>query len=227
MIEPKNPATLEESPAGQPEAASAIQEVDSQPRPLDESRVQEIVKKSMTETMSEFYKQQKSQMDKQEARIKKEVQSQIESLKKIGIDVSDDMAKNIETIKRQEIVTESQSDGLSDDAGQQTPPDQSTKDPVILAAMREVETLEKSYGFELDQTDPEAGMIDHTSPFKFTKSYEKAMEAKKERLESEGNLPDNPLAQIPTSGGGSTPGNKLNNMNIDDVWEQAQKTMRR
>jgi hypothetical protein len=70
-------------------------------------------------------------------------------------------------------------------------------------------------------------MIDHTSPFKFTKTYEKAMEAKKERLESEGNLPDKPLSQIPTSGGGSTPGNKLNNMNIDDVWEQAQKSMRR
>jgi hypothetical protein len=53
------------------------------------------------------------------------------------------------------------------------------------------------------------------------------MEAKKERLESEGNLPDNPLAQIPTGVGSATPGNKLNNMNIDDVWEQARKTMRR
>lgn len=227
MIEPKNLATLEEKPEGQPEAASAMQEVDSQPKPLDENRVKEIVKQSTKESMNEYYRLQKQQMDKQEARIKKEVQTQIESLKKIGIDVSDDMAKNIETIKRQEIVTESQTDDLSEEAGQQPKPDQSTKDPVILAAMREVEALEKSYGFELIESDPEAGMIDHTSPFKFTKSYEKAMEAKKERLESEGNLPDNPLAQIPTGVGSATPGNKLNNMSIDDVWEQARKSMRR
>ena len=144
-----NPVTFVEQPEGQPEVQSAIQEVDSQPQPLTEVRVQEIVKKSMTESMSEFYRLQKQQMDKQEARIKKDVQSQIEGLKKIGVDVTDEMATNIEKLKRQEIVTEFQNDGLSQEAGQQPTPDQSSTDPVVQAAMKEVESLEKTFGFEL------------------------------------------------------------------------------
>ena len=222
-----NPVTFDDQPAGQSAVESAMQATDSQPETITKEVVEGIVKKSMTETMNEFYKQQKSQLDKQESRIKKEVQSQIDSLKKIGIDVTDDMAQSIENVKRQEIVTESQSDGLSEEAGQQPKPDQSSNDPIVQAAMKEVEVLEKAYGFELDEKDPEASMIDHTSPFKFTKSYEKAMEAKKDRLETAGQLPENPLAQIPIGGGSSTPGNKLNNMSIDDVWEQARKSMRR
>ena len=222
-----NPVTFEEQTAGQPDAESAMQATDSQPKVLDENRVQEIVKKSMTETMSEFYKQQKSQMDKQESRIRKEVQSQIDSLKKIGIDVTPEMETSIENVKRQEIVTESQSDDLQNNAGQQSSPDTSNNDPRIQAAAREVETLEKQYGIELDQSDPEASMIDHTSLARFARTYEKALEAKKERLETAGQMPKNPLAQIPTGGGGGTPGNPLNNMSIDDVWEQAKKSMRR
>ena len=221
------PVTFDEQTAGQPEAESAMQDVDSQPRPLDENRVMEIVKQSTKESMNEFYRLQKQQMDKQESRIKKEVQTQIDSLKKIGVEVTDEMATSIENVKRQEIVTEFQNDGLPQEAGQQPTPDQSPNDPIIQAAMKEVSALEKEFGFELDQSDPEASMIVHTSPFKFTKSYEKAMEAKKERLESEGKMPTHPLAQTPTSGGGGTPGNPLNNMDIDQVWEQAQKTMRR
>lgn len=216
-----NPATFIEQPAGQPAVESAIQANDSQPLPLDENRVQEIVKKSMTETMNEFYKQQKSQMDKQEARLKNEVKSQIESLKKMGIDVTEDIAQNIENIKRQEIVTESQNGGLSDNAGQQNSPDQPNNDPVIQAAMKEVEVLEKAYGFELDEADPEAKMLDHTSLFKFGKTYELAMEAKKERLANAGQLPKNPLAQIPIGGGGTQPGNPLKGMNPMEKFSKA------
>jgi len=218
-----NPVTFVEQPEGQPEVQSAIQEVDSQPQPLTEVRVQEIVKKSMTESMSEFYRLQKQQMDKQEARIKKDVQSQIEGLKKIGVDVTDEMATNIEKLKRQEIVTEFQNDGLSQEAGQQPTPDQSSTDPVVQAAMKEVESLEKTFGFELNDDDPEAKMVDHSRSYRFVSTYEKAMEAKKERLANEGKLPRDPMAQLPMGIGGSSPGHPLAGMKPMDKFAKAYK----
>ena len=221
------PVTFEDNSEGQPNTDSAMQEVDSQPTPLTEQRVVEIVKKSTAESMSEFYRLQKQQMDKQESRIKKEVQTQIESLKKLGVDVTEDMEKNLENMKRQEIVTESQQGDSNQDAGQPNDQDQTPTNPIIEDAMRDVGELEKSYGFELDPSDPEASMIVHTSAYKFVNSYEKALKAKQERLEAEGSAGRNPLAQTPIGGGTGTPGNPLRNMDIDSVWDQAKKTIRR
>jgi len=221
-----NPVTFNPQAAGQPPVESEIQEVDGSKDLFGADQIKQIVDKTVNESMSNFFKQQKSQMDKLESRINKNVEKQVSILKKSGIDVTPEMEKGIEQATREEVVSEYSQEDSGQPAGQPAAQSPVSTDPVFQAAMAEVAQLEKKFGVELFQEDPEASMVNMASPFKFTQSYEQALQAKAERMKSNGGRQRDPMAGVHLGGGGSTPGNPLaNRNNPDELWDDVKKSI--
>lgn len=214
------PVTFNPEGAGQPQQGnvSALQESDGQ-APDFKFEVQKIVKSTVNESMNEFYKQQKSQMDRMENRISNDVRKQISILQQSGIEVTPDMQKGIEQATRSEVVKEYQGDsGSTQQTGQSQGQQSQANDPVQSMISKEVASIEKNYGVELFDGDPESQQIDHSSPYKFIQSYEKALAAKAAREGKSGQFPKNPNLHIHTSSGSGTPGSPNSGLSAMDKF---------
>jgi hypothetical protein len=154
--------------AAQPEPQVAeVQEQAQETKPepvLTEQKVLELVSKAAKEAAAETLREIQSRTDKAEARIKKEVQEQIERLKGIGVELTPEQQNHLAAQTRQKF------------AQVEAPPPANPID-----AMRD--ELEKEYGIELSGDDLEAKLVVvNESPTKFLRTYEKALQAKKDRL---------------------------------------------
>lgn len=223
----ENPVTFQAQPKDQSVQPSPVENAqgtqqanESQSDPKNEIR--QIVKEVMSSEFENLKRHEQSQRDKFENRIKSDVQKQIDTMTKLGVQVTDEMKQNIENVTRENVAQEYQSENSQDQNGQSdNTGDKGSIDPIVQSAMAEVAEFEKQFGFELLESDPEAQQVDQSTPFKFVKSYEKAMQAKSDRLAKEGKAPKNPMAGVHTSIGSSTPGNPLAGMNPMDKFSKA------
>jgi hypothetical protein len=134
---------------------------------LTEQKILELVSKAAREAAAETLREVQSRTDKAEARIRKEVQEQIDRLKNIGVELSPEQVGQLDAQTRQKFE-------------QQSAP----KPPANpIDAVRD--ELEKEYGIELSNDDLESKLVvvDGT-PRQFLSTYEKALQAKKDRLNS-------------------------------------------
>lgn len=224
----ENPVKFQAQPEGQPEA---IQTADSQAQGneqaksgLSEDRIAQII----DERLDRFNRQQQSLRDKQESRIKNEIQKQIGLMQKAGVEVTDEMKQRIETVAREDFANEfQQSNDSSGTEGQPKPRmDQREMNPKEQLVNSEVDKLDQQYGFSINQDDPEAKDIQTDNPFEFVRKYEKALIAKAERLSVPGQT--NPAAQLHMAGGSGTPGNRLANVTDKDaLWAEVKRTVNR
>ena len=156
--------------AAQPEPQVAeVKEQPQQTTPepvLTEQKVLELVKNAAKEAAQETLREVQSRTDKAEARIRKEVQEQIDRLKGIGVELTQEQADQLAVQTRQKFAQGAQ-------------PTSQPSDPID--AMRN--EIEAEYGIELLSNDPEAKLVvTNESPTKFLRTYEKALQAKKDRL---------------------------------------------
>ena len=232
------PVKFQAQPEGQPEGIPTVdtnaqgneQADNSQRQPFDIRELESIVEKTVSKSLESFSREQQSQRDRMEARIKGEVQKQLNVYQKAGYEVTDDMKEKVESVIRNDIANESRNNGSLPAEGQPTgKQDQSTGNPSEQLVNAELEELDKQYGVSLNRDDPEAQEIkDNLKPFQFIRAYEQALKAKAERLALPDQTTRTPFQQVHTSGGAGTPGNPLANMTSpDDIWGEVRKTMRR
>lgn len=156
--------------AAQPEAnitevKEQVQATAEQPV-LTEQKVLELVARAAKEAANETLREVQSRTDKAEARIRKEVQGQIDRLKTIGVELSPDQVNQLDAQTRQQFT-------------QQEPAPQ--LHPVDV--MRD--EIEAEYGVELSNDDLEAKLVVlNGTPRQFLSSYEKALQAKIDRLKN-------------------------------------------
>lgn len=224
----EKPVTFQAQPSDQAVQSSPVESAqgtqqanESQSDPKLEIR--QIVKEVVTSEFENLKRHEQSQRDKFENRIKSDVQRQIETLNKIGVQVTDEMKKTIEDATRNDMAKEYQSNNSQDqnDGQSEQPGDQGSIDPIVQSTMAEIAEFEKQFGFELLENDPEAQTVDQSTPYKFVRSYEKAMQAKADRLAKEGKNGKNPLAGVHTSTGSGTPGNPLQGLSPMDKFSKA------
>jgi len=133
---------------------------------LTEQKVLELVGRAAREAAAETLREIQSRTDKAEARIRKEVQAQIDRLKNIGVELSPEQVGQLDAQTRQMFE-------------QQNAP----KSPPLNSIDALRDEMEAEYGIELSNDDLEAKLVvvDGT-PRQFLTSYEKALQAKKDRL---------------------------------------------
>ena len=221
----ENPVKFQEQPEGQPVTDSAKDQVAQEiEQARNDGLSEERIAKIIDERLDRFSRQQQSLRDKQESRIRDDVQKQINRLQKAGVDVTDDMKKNIEAVTREDIANEYRdSNDSTGTEGQPNPrSDQRETNPKELLVNSALEKLDQQFGFLINKNDPEAETIKSDDPFEFVRLYEKALQAKKERLGSSHDT--NPMSQLHTSGGSATPGNKLAGItDKDQLWQEFRK----
>lgn len=175
--------------------------------------------------LNEFKTSQHSAQQKAEARIKKELQTQLESLKRAGVELSPEQARAL-TDETRARITQEETGGQEPTAGGKMPESQGGPPPATVETVNAMANeLVQEYGFGLDPaTDAEEiKMIDQGSPAKFIRSLERALEAKKARLDGQKQQREaKPGARTPMMAGGSTPGNPIASINdIDALYEMA------
>lgn len=155
--------------AAQPEVATTQVEEQAQSTVaepvLTEQKVLELVNKAAKQAAAETLREIQSRTDKAERRIKTEVQAQIDRLANIGVSLSPEQISQMEAQARQSLA-----------------PQEPANQPLNVVASMQLE-LEKEYGIELTDDDLEAKLVVvDDSPTKFLRTYEKALQAKKDRL---------------------------------------------
>jgi len=134
---------------------------------LTERKVLELVQKAAKEAAAETLREVQSRTDKAEARIRKEVQEQLDRLKGIGVELTPEQTRQLDAQTRQKFAQDAQ------------PTRQQSSNPIDV--MRD--EIEAEYGLELSNDDLEAKLVvTNESPTKFLRTYEKALQAKKDRL---------------------------------------------
>ena len=177
---------------GSPGASQAATPAEpNQDRTITLSEAQRLIQDAVNQSL----RQSQSLTDKSEARIRKDIQdklNQIDQARKTfeaaGVTITPEIN---ERIRRQVI-----DDGLlgeTSQAGAGTQPaaepsQANANDPISQTAL----TMMQEAGVTVLDTDPEASMLDQSSPRAFLRSLDKAIEAKRERM---GSNPGNSLQQ--------------------------------
>lgn len=178
---------------------------------LTEDKVRGIVESALSTALRKV----QSDSAKQEQRIKKEVERRIEELSAAGVSVTPEQQKQLETIVRKREIPQpaEETETLSPAAE----PDGENVDPVTAAGYE----LMDQYGLEIDaEADPEAKMIDHSSPLKYLRTLEDALKAKSARSGKTANVRQ-PM------GGGTPAANPIKNItDLDALFEMSRKKTR-
>lgn len=223
MITPKPDLSAQQS--GQPAEAGAT----AKPSPTEgaqESKasgglsaddIRQIVKETMSETLTSFRREEQSARDKLENRIKNEVQKTLNRMQKAGQEITDAVRQTVEQDVRSELDQVHVSEATPAQGQAQEPTSKPAPiDSVIAFVNAEVVEMEKEFGLELKEDDPEAEMVNVSDPpRKFLSAYEKALQAKKARIDA--SETGTPGAALPLMGGGSTPGNPIAEINDANV----------
>jgi len=155
--------------AAQPEAQVAEVLEPAQPTTeqpvLTEQKILELVRNAAKEAAAETLREVQSRTDKAERRIRTEVQAQIDRLKTIGVELSPEQVNQLDAQARQGI-------------------EQPQPAPVPVNPIDHMrDEMEQEYGLELSNDDLEAKLVKvDGTPRQFLSSYEKALQAKKDRL---------------------------------------------
>lgn len=138
------------------------------------------IRKVVAEVLTDYDRAQQSQRDKMEARIQKSVKSQLEALKETGVEVTPAVAKAIEQRTRQNVSEDEPQTVEPNMPAKRAQPDTAPDTAVFQQIARE---LQEETGMALYDNDPEVKNLDWSTPLKFTKSLDKAIEAKRLRVE--------------------------------------------
>lgn len=212
-----------DTPSTSPEGAPEKQSQTVLP-PEFYSKVGEIVK----EQLSTYSREQQSQRDKMEARIRRETESRLAAVRNAFGEVTPEQEKAITNATRDQLLNETPDTSNTTPAQGKEPEkkgqDQPSTNPLEIAVNNRVNALYEKMGLTLEDTDPEAQGIDNTDAFSFVSSVERALEAKKQRLEQSGQPQKPPQTNVHTGGGGNTPVNPIANItDPNQLWEMAKK----
>lgn len=167
--------------AGQPVNASGENQVPAPQIPASPSITEEVVRRVVGEALDTFSRTQQSQRDRMEARIKTEVEDRIALLRNSGVNITDDLTRSIQQNVAQKVIADSQQEGSK----QAPAPEQgqgSTQAPDPFAhAFSVADDWMKETGVIIEESDPEAKSLDFTSPSKFLRTFQAALEAKRQR----------------------------------------------
>jgi len=194
-------------PAGQPVEPSA-------PKPETAQGAQgngltlEQIRAEMKVALVESKREEQSQRDKLEARVKKQVQDLATMFTAAnGAAPTADQMKVIEQAARQQAVEPAESPAPAPAPAQTQAAPAPGDNPLIALASE----IMQEHGVTLEENDPEAKGLKldefKGTPRAWLKAFEAAVIAKQERT-----APPIPGAVLPTSGGGSTPGNRIANI---------------
>lgn len=171
---------------------------------LTEERVNAIVEKAVEGVL----RKAQSITRKMEDRIKSEVASKIEEMKAAGITPTPEQEKQLENVVRQRESSPSTAEGTPVTQG--TTPSSETADPVTQAGYEMMD----QYGVDLEADDPESKMLDHTTPLKYLRSLEAALEKKAARIGQ---------VRAPV-GGGAPSANPIRNVkDLDTLFQMSVK----
>jgi len=193
-----------EQPAGQPVATPATE-------PAQVTQAQsagltiEAVGKLFDERLEKFQQREQANRNRMENRLRQEVERQVKTLAAAGIQVTDEQRQALTQATAQQIATEAPlpQENPPVQAGQPvtgSEPGDATTRELNTWADKQVQTA----NMDVEETDPEAELIDFASPDKFKATFQAALAAKTARV----NRPD-AAARLPTIGAGATPGNPI------------------
>lgn len=149
-----------------------------------------------------------SAQEKLDARIRTRMDDFAAKLEAGGIEMTPEQAQKIQNQVIQEESQQLQNDpgttgeGGNDADAQAQPPPKDEAEQVNQFA----NDLMAQYGVQLLKGDPEADMVDHSSPTTFKETFQAALDAKKAKL---GASQVSPAAQVPTMGAGARSGNPI------------------
>ena len=170
--------------AGQPVNTSGENQVPAPQMPASPSITEEVVRRVVGEALQDFSRTQQSQRDRMEARIKAEVEDRISLLRNSGVEVTDALSRSIQQNVAQKVISDSQQEG-SKPAPAPTPGMGSTETPDPFAhAFSVADDWMKEAGVTIEENDPEAKSLDFTSPAKFLRTFQAAIEAKRQRADA-------------------------------------------
>lgn len=191
-------------------AVEAPQEVSQVVNPADvnamltEEKVRSIVESSLSAALRKV----QSDSAKQETRIKKEVERRIEEMKAVGITTTPEQEKQLENVVRQR--ENPQPTEETSAPPPRTDSDGENVDPVTAAGYEMMD----QYGVDLEADDPESKMLDHTTPLKYLKSLEAALQKKAARVGQ---------VRAPV-GGGTASANPIRNIkDLDTLFQMSVK----
>jgi hypothetical protein len=196
-------------PAGQPAQPSPAEGAPS--TPAGQYLTREEFRQEMAQALAEHEREQQSQRDKLENRVKSEIQKTASLLKEVtGADPTPDQLRAIEQQTRQNVNVQTEEPQRPGQDGKAQP---ESVNPIVAIAQERL----KEIGVQLEPTDPEAAELEkfNGTPNQWLRAVEKAANAKKARISQE-NAP--PGARLNTIAGGSpTPGNAISG--VKDIGE--------
>jgi len=202
MDQEKQGATLEDQVRGQPGEASdqgaaeggASQAVSPEIAQAVEQVVSKLLPKVKSEVLDEAVRRSQSLVDKADRRITDRLRREFQAIdryaqmfKSAGIEIDDAM---LEQMKQRKVIEElageaSGGEGSAEGSAQDPQAGQpQTPDPAQSPVMQDALAIMEEAGTFIEDGDPELEMIDlkTPSPYKFLRSVEAAVEAKKKRV---------------------------------------------
>jgi hypothetical protein len=177
-----------------------------------------------------IYQAAQSARDKAETRVKTFVSDQIASLKSAGLTITAEqeqqLAANAATRFRQElepspVVTPAPSPSVPG-----TPVEQpAAPDPSISQVERIAFQMAQKAGYDIYPGEPElATIVTNGTELEYMQSYQRALEAKAQRMGIPAAKQTNPLGAVPLLNGASPSGNPIEKINDPQaLWDLAQK----
>lgn len=188
------------------------------PTGLDADALFERIDKRIQESVNGAFRGLQSAQSKMETRIRSEIDSRLNLLTQSGVELNDQQKLAIANATRRQIEAEgnggddpgANGSAQSDAQGQRNPSDRRSSGANEGGPNEDFEwvnqqagAMMQSAGVEIDQGDPEAGMIDMSDPNKFLDTLKAAIEKKRERL---GNTAQ---GRMPMMGGGGRSSNPI------------------
>lgn len=179
-----------------------------------------VVQSSVQQELRNF----QSMADKMQARIKKETQAAIDTLKNAGVEITPKVQEAIATQTKQKITSE-----LSDSNSQPQPAQVDGRDTASVDASNvnqiAEDYLKKNNLPTIATNDPEAGIIiTNGTPEEYLRTYQAAAKAKSLRLSQGQTATKAPPPSQPITTSGGARGNPISTINdMDSLYEMAIK----
>ena len=190
-----------------------------QPKPTQESpaigltkdELLQIIEERSNATLTESKRFAQSLVSKSENRFRERIGDIQERAKKLGLGENDPaVQEQINIVKREALKEEINPEGIEEQLPAQ---DAEPENPLAGYVQQRQEAISKEFGVVVGQNDPEAQNIQHETMEGFLLSYKEAAQAKKERIEKEGQLQGAPAGRLGNLGSGGAPGNPIAEIN--------------
>jgi hypothetical protein len=172
--------------------------------PSQEVQLSDAIVKKIAEESAKAFRAMQSMKDKKARQVMNETRKTIEQMRASGVEIDDAKAKAIERNALDKMTEDEEDAGnMPIQANPASTPDQGPSRQAGDAFNRAIQELYEEYGLTIDDKSPEdekyRALLDMSSPRKFQKSLEKALEKKATDQKTP------PEARIPTlAGSGKT-----------------------